>query len=356
MNSDTIANELQLSAVLAEANSGIIIIDNEECIVNFNVNVMKLLKTTTIEVGMDLFEAVDQIDAVVALKKILKKGLDKSSINVEVRKFKYLYRFTASVIKDNGGVVVGKIIIVSKQSLSKKFRKLREDFVANVSHELKTPLTVVKGAVETLLNGALDNRDDAEHFVKTIYRHTERLNSLISDILNLSSVEQKLKVRDIAFEKCEASLFIENLLKMYKDRIDDLEINLTVKCNEDITLYVNEQLLELAVSNLIDNAIKYNKRGGFIRIKVEKFEKSISIGVKDSGIGIAQENIPRLFERFFRVDKIKSRNIGGTGLGLSIVKQIVKAHKGIITIKSEIGIGSNFTIILPVEKMTGLSI
>jgi two-component system, OmpR family, phosphate regulon sensor histidine kinase PhoR len=349
MINNEIAKSLQLDAVLAEANSGIIIIDNEEVIVNFNIQAVKLLKVAKLKVNEPLFDVVGKSDVLIALKKVLKKDRSRYSINVEVRKFKYLFRFTATTIKNDKDIDVGKIIVISKQSLSKRFRKLREDFVANVSHELKTPLTVVKGAIETLLDGALDNKEDALHFVKIISKHTERLHTLISDILNLSGVEQKLKKKDILLERCSANILIKDVVMMYQGKIKDNRIKLAVNYNEDVELYANKQLIELAVSNLVDNAIKYNKKDGLIRIKVEKLEKSISISVKDSGIGIEQKNIPRLFERFFRVDKIKSRNVGGTGLGLSIVKQIVKAHKGLITVKSEIGSGSNFTIILPVE-------
>ena len=349
MEKNKITNSLQLSAVLSESGSGIIIIDNEERVVNFNELAVKLLKTKKIEKGQLLLDTIKQPDVLIACKKILGKKRDRYSINLEVKKYKYLYRFTVAVIKDENGFREGKIIIISKQSLSKRFRKLREDFVANVSHELKTPLTVVKGAVETLLNGALNNHEDAEHFVRVISKHTNRLHSLISDILNLSDIEQKLKKKYILFEKCNANTLIEDLLGTYNERIENSGLMLTVECKENVILFVNKHLIELAVSNLIDNAIKYNKKGGLIRIKIEKSENQISIGVKDSGIGIEQKNISRLFERFYRVDKIKSRNIGGTGLGLSIVKQIVKAHKGVITVKSEVGVGSTFTIILAGE-------
>ena len=348
MNND-ISKNLQLNAVLTETNSGIIIIDNDELVVNFNDVAVKLLKAKKIQIGEPLFNALINDDTMIALKKLLKKDRNRYSINVEVRKFKFLFRFTATLIKDEDENILGKIIVITKQSLSKRFRKLREDFVANVSHELKTPLTVVKGAVETLQNGALDDRKDAEHFIKIISKHTERLHTLISDILNLSGIEQKLKKKDVSMEMFSIETLIEDVITMYQGKIDANGITLEVNFANNIELNANKQLIELAVSNLLDNAIKYNKENGYIRIKVERLEKSILISVKDSGIGIEQKNISRLFERFFRVDKIKSRNIGGTGLGLSIVKQIVKAHKGLISVKSELDSGSNFTIILPTE-------
>ncbi len=242
------------------------------------------------------------------------------------------------------------LILMKKKSLNKKFRKLREDFTANVSHELKTPLTIIKGSVETLLKGALKNPEEAEHFVKIIAKHTDRLNILINDILSLSNIEQKIKKKNISPAKYKVYDLIEDALCLHSETIKEKYILVTIHCDKSTEITANKHLLELALSNLISNAEQYNHKNGFIKIKVEKVDREIQISITDSGIGIRQKHIPRLFERFYRVDKIKSRNIGGTGLGLSIVKQIVKAHKGSITVSSKLGEGSTFTIIIPEGK------
>lgn len=335
---------------MKHVNEGIIIIDKSENIVNYNNKALTLLKVGDFKIGRHIFKAAENTENIIGIKKLLKKDQKNSSINIEAEKFKYLLRITITKIENDKGRTEGKIIRIKKQSLGKKFRKLREGFVANVSHELKTPLTVVKGSVETLLNGALHNREDAEHFLKVISKHTDRLHTLINDILNLSSIEKNLEKKDLELEKYNIKKLIDNVIAMYRNAIEEKGIELVVNCMDEVEINVNVQLIELAISNLVDNAVKYNRQeNGFIRIKVETLDEKVLISVKDSGIGIEKEYIPRLFERFFRVDKIKSRRIGGTGLGLSIVKQIVKAHKGLITIKSEPQIGSNFTIALPLK-------
>jgi len=230
---------------------------------------------------------------------------------------------------------------------TKNNKKSVEDFIANVSHELKTPLTIIKGSVETLLKGALNNADEAEHFIKIIAKHTDRLTILINDILSLSNIEEKIKKKEIFLTKHKVCKLIGDALCLHKEKIQEKNLTVTVDCNKNIEIVANKQLLELAISNIIDNAEKYNSKDGFIKIKAERLKDRILISITDSGIGIRQKHIPRLFKRFYRVDKIESRNIGGTGLGLSIVKQIVKAHRGLITVKSKLGKGSTFTIILP---------
>ena len=342
-----VSKSSQLKSILNEVAIGIILINDEDIIINYNENARKFLRIKKINIGENIFDVVGNAEVTIALKKLLKRRGMRFSVSIEAEKFKFLYKMSVAPIDDEKSS--GRVITIDQVSLNKKFRKLREDFVANVSHELKTPITVIKGAVETLLNGALNRRNDAEHFVNIVSKHTDRLQTLINDILNLSGIEQKLKKKKVEFSLCRVCEIIDDVVFLYKDKTENNGISISVNCLENVEFKGNKQLIELAVSNLVDNAIKYNRPNGYIRIKVEQIGQKLLISVKDSGIGIDHKNLPRLFERFYRVDKIKSRNIGGTGLGLSIVKQIVRVHKGLITIKSEPGVGSNFTIALPIE-------
>ena len=336
-----------LNAVLSEINTGIIFLDTTESVIEYNEAALHLLKISSLEKGKKIFDLLKEPEIKIPLMGILKSDKKRNTINLEFKKYKYLLKIGISNVYDSEKEFIGKLITLNKSFLSKKFRKLRENFVANVSHELKTPLTVIKGAVETLLNGAMSNSEDAEHFVKVISKHTDRLSVLINDILNLSNIEQKINRHEIPFEKFNVAVLLEDLISLFSETISEKTIEVRFSCKDNIEMVANKQLIQLAVSNLIDNAIKYNTENGNVSLKAEKIDNRILISVKDSGIGIDQAHVPRLFERFYRVDKIKSRNIGGTGLGLAIVKQIVKAHKGMITVKTELNKGSTFFIILP---------
>jgi two-component system phosphate regulon sensor histidine kinase PhoR len=341
--------ENQFEAVLSGINDGVIILDTHDNVVEYNVHALRLLKLNVLEKKKPFFDFIDEPEVKIPLERIIRSKKARIAINLEFRKHKYFLKIVVSDIINERNKNLGRLITIAKSPISKKFRRLREDFVANVSHELKTPLTVIKGAVETLLEGAIANPEDAEHFIQAIAKHTDRLSTLINDILSLSSTEQKVDRHEIAFEEFNVRDILEDEIALFKGTIDERQLELRLDCG-NIKMKGNRQLIGQAVSNLIDNAIKYNKENGYIHIKAEEVDKTVLISIKDSGIGIHQANVPRLFERFYRVDKIKSRNIGGTGLGLSIVKQIVKAHNGLITVKSEPDKGSTFIIILPSGK------
>ena len=342
-----IASDIQLEALLSQSPTGVLIIDNSGFILNYNKLALKFFKIENLKPKQNLFDSIDDIELKIPVKKIIESRHRQLTLNLGLsKKLSYLH-VTGAILFDRKENQLGKLITIEKKSLNKRFRKLREDFVANVSHELKTPLTVIKGSVETLKKGALNNSAEAEHFVNIIAKHTDRLNGLINDILNLSNIEQKIKRRDITFAKCKVGVLIDEVVQMYKGRIQNAGYRLVVKCDFDIDIVVNKRLIEMALSNLVDNAIKYNRKNGIIKICAFNIGESIQIDIKDSGIGIQQKHIPRLFERFYRIDKLKSRSIGGTGLGLSIVKQITNLHNGLITVKSDIDKGSTFTIILP---------
>ncbi|MDP2981421.1 MAG: ATP-binding protein, partial [Candidatus Omnitrophota bacterium] len=217
---------------------------------------------------------------------------------------------------------------------------MRRDFVANVSHELKTPLTSIKGFLETLLEGALDDKENNRRFLIIMQNHTERLNKLVDDLLSLSHLESKeiLLRKDFFNLYQQVAKVITNCGAQLKKR------NIEIKNELPVNLLVNadKDKLEGVFTNLIDNAIKFNKEKGIIRIYSQDEERRIKIVIEDSGIGIPEKDIPRIFERFYRVDKARSAELGGTGLGLSIVKHIIELHKGSVGVESVEGLGSKF--------------
>ncbi|MEN6386608.1 MAG: ATP-binding protein [Phycisphaerales bacterium] len=245
--------------------------------------------------------------------------------------------------------VLSMIIIIFSDI--KKFRKLeniRKDFVANVSHELKTPVTSIKGFVETLLESDLTNASQTRQFLDVISKNTQRLDAIIDDLLSLSRLENDKK--EIVFTTAYLKAILTNAIELSKIKSEQKRIQININCLDGIKVSANTLLLEQAVFNLIDNAIKYSEPNSEINVVAQESEKELIISVQDHGCGIEDKHLSRIFERFYVVDKSRSRKLGGTGLGLAIVKHIAGLHKGYIKVESEIGKGSIFTIRLPIMK------
>jgi len=223
--------------------------------------------------------------------------------------------------------------------------RVRTDFVANVSHELKTPLTSIRGFVETLEDGAIDDTSNARRFLAIIKKHTQRLGNIIDDLLRLSELESGGKMEMAEFD---LKSLIDEVVMGFGHALGAKRQNLTVgSAAGDYTIRGNRDKLEQVFVNLIDNAIKYTKQGGRIKVQVAESDDAVMVTVEDNGIGIPKEDVERVFERFYRVDKAHSRELGGTGLGLSIAKHIVLAHRGEICIDSEPGKGTKVLVTLP---------
>jgi two-component system phosphate regulon sensor histidine kinase PhoR len=224
---------------------------------------------------------------------------------------------------------------------------MRKDFVSNVSHELRTPLTSIKGFVETIRSGNYQLPDEVTRFLAIISSKTDNLCSIVEDILTLSSIERDNEHREI-------SMISNNIKSIMQDAIDTCHwkavkknISIKLECQPEVYCCINAPLIEQAIVNLLDNAIKYSNENTDIVITVKSSETELRISVQDHGCGISEEHLGRVFERFYRVDKARSRKLGGTGLGLSIVKNIISAHSGNVTVNSKIGLGSTFEICLP---------
>ncbi len=238
----------------------------------------------------------------------------------------------------------GVVAVIGDITKLRQLETMRKDFVANVSHELKTPLTSIKGFIETLLDGAIQEKETARKFLSIIYQEAERLNNIIHDLLDLSKLESgKVDLKKISVQM---DLLVDEVVLSVENRLRDKKIELSKDIQANIILG-KEDLLREVVINLLDNAIKYSPEGGTIHIGSYETSGGIVFYVKDTGYGIPKESLPRIFERFYRVDKGRSRAMGGTGLGLSIVKHIIERHGGTVSVVSELGKGSQFSFVIP---------
>jgi two-component system, OmpR family, phosphate regulon sensor histidine kinase PhoR len=225
----------------------------------------------------------------------------------------------------------------------RRLEQVRRDFVANVSHELRTPLASIRAMAETLQDGALSDPSVSNKFLGTIVTEADRLTRISEDLLILSDAESRMPERS----RFRLSGLVDELLARFLPQADSAGIELVARIPSRTELYANPDQIEQVLLNLIDNAIKYTSRGGRVEISAETDGSSTSFHVSDSGIGIKAKDLSRIFERFYRVDKARSRQSGGTGLGLAIVKHIVESHGGRVSVKSDFGRGSTFSVTLP---------
>jgi two-component system phosphate regulon sensor histidine kinase PhoR len=340
----------RMEAILSSVVNGIIAVDSNENILFINPIAQKMLNIDEGDIaGKHLLQVIrnNKIDNMI--KGILEnKSFEENEITLNYPTQK-IFRLNSNAIKyPESDRIIGIIIIIQDITEIKKLEKMRSDFVANVSHELKTPLTSIKGFVETLKAGAIEDQAAAVRFLNIIEDEADRLNRLISDILSLSELEnRKSKTR---FEIINTADKIREIISLLQNQAVQKNIELIVKVAADVrTLHGDPDQFKQMLINLVDNAVKYTPEGGKVQVTAYNTENEVVIRIKDNGIGIPKEHIPRLFERFYRVDKARSRNVGGTGLGLAIVKHIIMQFQGKIDVVSEVGQGTEFILSIPAE-------
>ncbi|CAN7292646.1 two-component system histidine kinase PnpS [Rossellomorea sp. LjRoot5] len=254
------------------------------------------------------------------------------------------YEVYGAPIIGNNDVWKGIVVVFHDITELKKLEQMRKDFVANVSHELKTPITSIKGFSETLLDGAMQEPETLKSFLDIILKESDRLQSLIQDLLELSKIEKQ--GFQLFIEEVEVAGLIEDVIPILKEKAKPKDISLQADFKSRGMADVDSYRLKQVFINLISNAIVYTPKGGNVSVTVKEDQDMVYVQVKDNGMGISQEELPRIFERFYRVDKARSRNSGGTGLGLAIVKHIIEAHEGDIEVESEPDKGTTFTVTL----------
>ncbi|HIS27833.1 MAG TPA: PAS domain S-box protein [Candidatus Avamphibacillus intestinigallinarum] len=339
----------QLSTIINNTESGIVLINEKGYIHFVNRKFINMFGQTTKHYHGYLYYDVlryEEIHQVVQDIFLHEKNIKAFFAKKDHLKTSYIEVLGAPIFDENNRFK-GSVLVLYDITDFKKLENMRKDFVANVSHELKTPITSIKGFAETLANGAIHNEERREEFVQIIYDESSRLQLLIEDLLTLSRLEHDgfyLHISDTDMVE-----LVESIRPMIALKAEEKSINLNINV-EDVQADLDRKKVKQVILNLLNNAINYTADKGEVSLEVTHEEKQLYIIVRDNGIGIDQELIPRLFERFYRVDQARSRNTGGTGLGLAIVKHIVELHDGHIEIDSQLGEGSSFTIMLPIER------
>jgi len=345
-------NETQLYSVLDNMTSGVVMIDPAGRMMLLNRRAEEVLGFEHREmVGRPYSEAKQQYE----LSQIIQQGLEKQEAVHEEITFYFpeerLLELNLVPVYQSDDSFGGLLLVLHDVSAIRRLERMRSEFVANVSHELKTPITAIKGFAETLLGGAVDDPVMSKQFMQIIYDESERLNRLIGDILELSKIESRRV--PLQFSPIDLASFMERSMTILESEAARKSITMTLDNALGIYLEADEDRLRQVVANLLQNGISYTPEGGKVSVRTslvqgEGGSEMVQIRIVDTGIGIPRKDLPRIFERFYRVDKARSRVSGGTGLGLSIVKHLVELHHGSITVDSTVGVGTAFTIELPV--------
>ncbi len=335
----------RIHAILNSMVEGVIAVDKDTRVLWLNPTAENIFSISQKNSqGRIFLEAFPNNDIAEIIALVLKKGELVSKELTLIWPVQKVFQVNASPIFESKATS-GCLLVIHDITEIRRLEAVRRDFVANVSHELKTPLTSIKGFVETLLEGALEDKENSVNFLKIINTHADRLNTLINDLLDLSHIESK----EIVLKKEKFSLagLVNEVILGFKSQADKKGIEISSALPQGIEIIADKSKIEQVFTNLVNNAIKYNKENGSVRICSEQLADKIKIVVEDSGSGIPAKDIPRIFERFYRVDKARSRQLGGTGLGLSIVKHIIELHGGNVGVESTEGLGSRFWFILP---------
>ena len=345
-----ISQRNEYEAVLSSMAEGVIAVDQDETILSINQAALDILKIKASAArGRTIHEVVRNrqfLDFVI--DSLAGKTLEEKDVEIQGPE-KRIINIRSMTLRNAANENIGSLIVLNDVTKIRHLESIRKDFVANVSHEIKTPLTAIKGFVETLQQSMDKGQEDNLKFLGIIDKHVNRLDSIVEDLLALARIEQIDEKATVALEKRRLQSLVENAVNVVQHRADVKNIAFQVQIENDLHIRVDSTLFEQALVNLLDNAVAYSPENEKVTISVEQDNKKFVVSIKDNGIGISRQHLPRLFERFYRVDKARSRKHGGTGLGLAIVKHIAKAHGGSVTVESLPGQGSIFRIHFPAD-------
>jgi two-component system phosphate regulon sensor histidine kinase PhoR len=340
----------QLSTVIENSESGLVLIDEKGYIHVVNRKFISMFgKTPQDYIGYLYYDVLEneQIHHTVQETFLYEKRV-KQLFSISPNKEKIYLEIVGAPIFNERNMLKGAVLVIYDITEFKNIELMRKDFVANVSHELKTPITSIKGFAETLLDGAAEEPETREQFLQIIYEESKRIQLLIEDLLNLSRLERDEVELNIA--PIQVDQMVEDILPAMYQSAEEKAITVKVQLQKGIMFSADEEKVKQVLVNLLTNAISYTLEKGTVQLDIHEDEEQIRFQVKDSGIGISKKTLPRIFERFYRADKARSRDTGGTGLGLAIVKHIVEVHLGEIEVESEPGKGTSFIVYLPKEQ------
>ena len=340
----------EVRAVLSALTDGLLVVDSTQHILICNPAFEKLYGQSPIAAGTPLLDIIRDSDVIEPIRAALAQvKAQVAEVSTPDRK-KQLQVTVVPIIGQARGAS-GVVALFHDISRLKQVDEIRRDFVANVSHELRTPLAIFHGNLETLLEADDLDEKEARHIYEVMKRHSDRLNLLVNDLLSLARLESK----EANLQLAEINLrdFLEDVIRDWKKRLAGKNLRLDLEVPDGFpTLHADERRLEEVVHNLLDNAVKYSHQNGRILIQARAPDQEIVLSVRDEGVGIAAGDLPRIFERFYRADRARSRELGGTGLGLSIVKHIAQLHGGRVEAESAVGQGTTIRIILPNPPQT----
>ena len=339
----------QLSTVVENSESGLVLIDEKGYIHIVNRKFISMFgKKPSDYIGHLYYDVLEneQIHHTVQETFLYEKQV-KHLFSLEGKNEKIYIQIVGAPIFNERNMLRGAVLVIYDITEFKKVETMRKDFVANVSHELKTPITSIKGFAETLLDGAAEEPEVRTQFLNIIFEESKRIEHLIEDLLVLSKLEKDESAINV--EHIEVDYMLDDILPVVEQQALQKNIDVKVEMDQNVTLEADEEKIKQILFNLVTNAISYTPEKGSVSIKIKEEEHDVCFIVQDTGIGISEQDLPRIFERFYRVDKDRSRETGGTGLGLAIVKHIVEAHKGKIDVDSELGKGTTFKVYIPKE-------
>jgi two-component system phosphate regulon sensor histidine kinase PhoR len=335
-------------AILASMVEGVLAVDAGGRVLSLNQAAAAMLGAEPhAAVGRPIQEVVRNADLERLLTAVLEGGESAEgevTLRLDVDR---VFQVRGAPLRDADGREIGALVVLHDVTRLARLETMRRDFVANVSHELKTPITSIQGFIETLREGAVNDPAKAAQFLEILARQADRLNALIEDLLSLSRIERESEAQRVERQKTDLREVVEAAAADCSPRASERGITVRVGAPDALWADVDARMIEQAVANLLDNAIKFSEQGSVVEVEAEEDGKERRVRVRDRGCGIAPEHLDRIFERFYRVDKGRSRDLGGTGLGLAIVKHIMQAHGGRVSVQSVPGQGSTFTLHLP---------
>jgi len=335
--------------ILRAMQDGLLVVDKSLRVTLVNQAFRKLFGLPEISLGAPLLDVVREatVDRLIAETLRTGKAMQSELVRADSKtNSERDVEISAVPVKDDAGLTTGAVVLFHDITQLKQTDKVRRDFVANVSHELRTPLSILRGYIETLLDNPQTSDKELSRILRVMERHSKRLGLLVDDLLTLARLESRSA--GLQFSDVQLAELFQSVIRDWEKKLAEKQLKVVVDLSPDArTIRADETRLHEVLYNLLDNALKYSRENGEIRLRAVQRGPEIVLSVTDNGIGISKGDLPRIFERFYRADKARSRELGGTGLGLAIVKHIAQLHGGRVEAESELGKGTTIRVILP---------